>query len=114
MVPYIENRGKVYNLGDPAPLSNLIIGSALEAVDSDALVAQHQAAVLKQAHANQSAAQISQKLYDGLSAAKIQHYTLTVESMYEPNEQGEKNAEVWFEAETLKDAKAKKIGRAHV
>jgi len=99
--------GKVYNLGDPAALTNLIIGSALEAVDSEALVTQHQAAIRTQARTQHSgAAQISQKLHDNLSAANVHHYTLTVENMYEPNEQAEKNAQIWFEAETLKDTKA--------
>jgi G3E family GTPase len=90
-----------------AALTNLIVASALEAVDSDALVAQHQAAIRKQAQIhNFSAAQISQKLHHDLSAANVHHYTLTAETMYEPNEQGNKNAQIWFEAETLKDAKA--------
>ena len=89
-------------------MTDLITASALEAVDSDAQVSQHQAAILQQAKVhNLSAAQISRKLHDDLSAANVHHYTLTTENIYEQNEQGNKNAQIWFEAETLNDAKAK-------
>lgn len=89
-------------------MTNLIVGSALEAVDSNALVAQHYSAIRLQSKAgNLNLAAMSQKLHADLSAANVQHHTLTVESMYEPNEQGEKNAQIWFEAETLEEARAK-------
>ncbi|KAF7973408.1 hypothetical protein HWV62_15205 [Athelia sp. TMB] len=100
--------GKLLNLGHPSALTltDLIVGSALETVDSDALVSQCFSVIRQQLEANDSNAEaISKTLHDNLLAANAEHYTLTVEDIYEPDEQGERNVQTWFEAKTLEKAK---------
>jgi hypothetical protein len=100
-------RGRVYNLGDLNVLTDLLVGAALEAVDSEPLVAKHQVDIRNKANANMSASEISRKLHSDLSAAGVQHHTLLVDSMYEPSKQGDRNVQVWFEAENIDEAKSK-------
>ncbi|KAF8596136.1 hypothetical protein BDV93DRAFT_563621 [Ceratobasidium sp. AG-I] len=99
--------GRVINLGDPGALTNLITGSALEAVDSDALVLQHYAAIRSQAQGNSNANAVSRNLHSELSAANVHHHTLNVDNMYNLTEQDKRNAQIWLESETLDEAKAK-------
>ncbi|KAG9124880.1 hypothetical protein FRC07_009896 [Ceratobasidium sp. 392] len=104
-----KTHGKVYNLGDdPNLLSQVIVGSALQAVDSNKLVAQHRAAIRTQAQAsNFNAAAFAQKLHGELLATNVQHHTLTVDSMVEPNPAADKIAQIWAESDTLEEAHAK-------
>ncbi|KAG9123425.1 hypothetical protein FRC07_014959, partial [Ceratobasidium sp. 392] len=103
-----KTRGKVYNLGDPNSLTQVIIGCALQEADSNQLVAQHQAAILSESR-NRSfnAVSFSQKLHRDLSAANVHHHTLTVDNMVEPNAEGDKIVQIWFESENLDEANAK-------
>ncbi|KAF8596134.1 hypothetical protein BDV93DRAFT_455473, partial [Ceratobasidium sp. AG-I] len=98
--------GRLVNLGDPGALTNLITGSALEAVDSDTLVLQYNAAIREQTQGSNVNA-ISRKLHSDLSAANVHHHTLTVDDMYDLTEQDKKNVQIWLESETLDEAKAK-------
>ncbi|KAG8704630.1 hypothetical protein FRC09_003417 [Ceratobasidium sp. 395] len=103
-----KTHGKVYNLGDPNSLTQVIIGCALQEADSNRLVAEHQAKILGEAQ-NRSfnAVSFAQKLHSDLSAANVHHHTLTVDSMVEPNQEGDKIVQIWFEAENLDEANAK-------
>ncbi|KAG8740118.1 hypothetical protein FRC10_004747 [Ceratobasidium sp. 414] len=104
-----KTHGKVYNLGDdPNLLNQVIIGSALQEVDSNALVAQHRAAVRSESKAsNFNAAAFAQKLHSNLSAANVQHHTLDIDNMVEPNPAGDKIVRIWSESESLEEAHAK-------
>ncbi|KAG8740114.1 hypothetical protein FRC10_004743 [Ceratobasidium sp. 414] len=103
-----KTHGKVYNLGDPTSLTQVIVGCALQEVDSNALVAQHQSAILGEAQNRSfSATSFAQQLHSRLSAANVQHHTLTVDSMVEPNAEGDKIVQIWFESENLDEANAK-------
>jgi len=104
-----KTQGKVYNLGDdPNLLSQAIIGSALQEVDSNSLVAQHRAAIRSEAKAsNFNATVFAQKLHSNLLAANVQHHTLDIDNMVEPNPAGDKVAQIWFESESLEEAHAK-------
>ncbi|KAG1835989.1 hypothetical protein DFJ58DRAFT_710434 [Suillus subalutaceus] len=98
--------GKVVNLGDLSVLPTLIAGSALEAVDSEIYVAQYQAEVRRMANDQKmSASEILLKLHGNFVAAGIQHTTLVVDNMYEQRAQGDRNADIWFNAENLDEAK---------
>ncbi|KAG2121797.1 hypothetical protein BD769DRAFT_1671202 [Suillus cothurnatus] len=100
--------GKVVNLGDLSVLPTLIAGSALEAVDSEIYVAKYQAEVRRMANDQKmSAGEILLKLHKDFVAAGIQHTTLVVDNMYEQRTQGDWNANIWFNAENLNDAKNK-------
>lgn len=96
------------NLGDPTSLANIIVGSALEAFDAEVLVTQHQENIRSKAYThNISARDIAKQLHSELSSSGVQHHTPVVENIYKPSKQGDLNAQVWFEAETLREAKAK-------
>ncbi|KAG1807995.1 uncharacterized protein BJ212DRAFT_1485280 [Suillus subaureus] len=98
--------GRVVNLGDLSVLPTLIAGSALEAVDSEIYVAKHQAEVRSMANDQKmNASEISLKLHRKFVAASIQHSTLVVDNMYEQRTQGDRNADIWFDAENLDEAK---------
>ncbi|KAG1849195.1 hypothetical protein F4604DRAFT_1934983 [Suillus subluteus] len=98
--------GKVLNLGDVSVLPTLIAGSALEAVNSEIYVAEYQAEVRSMAtDQKMSASEISQRLHKNFVAAGIQHSTLVVDNMYEQRTQGDQNADIWFNAENLDEAK---------
>ncbi|KAG2336931.1 hypothetical protein BDR05DRAFT_80548 [Suillus weaverae] len=98
--------GKVVNLGEVSVLPTLIAGSALEAVDDEILVAKYQAEVRSMANDQKmNANDISLKLYKNFVAADMQHSTLVVDNMYEQRTQGERNADIWFNAESLDEAK---------
>ncbi|KAG1808020.1 uncharacterized protein BJ212DRAFT_1281279, partial [Suillus subaureus] len=98
--------GKVVNLGDVSVLPTLIACSALEAVDSENYVAKYQAEVHSMVNDQKmSTSNISQKLYRNFAAAGIQHSTLVVDNMYEECTQGDRNADIWFNAENLNKAK---------
>jgi hypothetical protein len=100
--------GKVVNLSDLNILPTIIAGSALEAVDSETYVAQYQAEVRSMANNQKmSASDISQKLHKNFVAAGIQHSTLVVDNMYEQRTQGDRNADIWFNAENLDEARNK-------
>ncbi|KAG1751232.1 hypothetical protein EDB19DRAFT_1676222 [Suillus lakei] len=100
--------GRVVNLGDLNVLPTLIAGSALEAVDNEILVTKHQVEVRSMANnQNMSAGEISQRLHEDFVAAGVQHSTLVVDNMYEQRTQGDRNAEIWFNAEDLDEAKDK-------
>ncbi|KAG1810938.1 uncharacterized protein BJ212DRAFT_1376889 [Suillus subaureus] len=98
--------GKVVNLGDLSVLPTLIAGSALEAVDSEIYVAKYQAEVRSMANDQKmSASEILLKLHKNFAAAGIQHTTLVVDNMYKQRTQGDRNADIWFNAENLNEAK---------
>lgn len=104
-----KTSGKVYNLGDDINgLVKIIIGCALQAADSHNLVVQHQASIRNHVQVNKlSISDVTQKLHGELSASGVQHYNLSVDSMVEPNEQEERAARIWFEAENIKEGREK-------
>ncbi|KAG2029885.1 hypothetical protein BDR03DRAFT_906422 [Suillus americanus] len=100
--------GKVFNLGDLRVLETLISGSTLETVDSEAQVVKNRAQVRSMANDQKmSASEISQRLHKDFVAAGIQHTTLVVDNMYEQRTQGDRNADIWFNAENLDEARDK-------
>ncbi|KAG8740525.1 hypothetical protein FRC11_000203 [Ceratobasidium sp. 423] len=106
--------GKVYNLGDDiSGLTKIITGCALQAADSHQLIVQHQAAIRNHVQVNKlSVSDVVQKLHGELSASNVQHHNLSVDSMVESNEQEEKAAQIWFEAENIKEGR-EKVKQAH-
>ncbi|KAG1851360.1 hypothetical protein F4604DRAFT_2045902 [Suillus subluteus] len=104
----ICDRGRVVNLGDLSVLPTLIAGSALEAVDSESYVAKHQAEVCNMANNQKmSASEISSRLHGNFVAAGTQHSTLVVDNTYEQRTQGDRNVDIWFNAENLDEARNK-------
>ncbi|KAG1873223.1 hypothetical protein F4604DRAFT_1925730 [Suillus subluteus] len=100
--------GRVVNLGDLSVLPTLIAGSALEAVDSESYVAKHQAEVCNMANNQKmSASEISLRLHGNFVAAGTQHSTLVVDDTYEQRTQGDRNVDIWFNAENLDEARNK-------
>ena len=101
------NRGKVVGLSGTQVLSEVIVGTSLEAIDSEALVVKYQSEIRTKVQVGKSSQEIAKKLHSDLTAAGVQHHTLVIDQMYAPNEQGKRNAQIWFESENIKDAKAK-------
>ncbi|KAH7922348.1 vWA-like protein [Leucogyrophana mollusca] len=99
--------GKLVPLGDANALSDYIVGTVTEALGAEALVQKYDAEIRKQASLTADAAEISAKLYKDLEAAGVQLNTFVVEDIYESNEQARQNAQTWFQADKLADARSK-------
>jgi len=90
-------------------LIGLIVGGVLETAEIEALVATHKDDIRKQAKQNATIDDISKNLHTHLSSAGVKVNTFTVEDIYEANTQGDRNAQVWFNAEQIDDNTLSKI-----
>ncbi|KAG2035450.1 hypothetical protein BDR03DRAFT_521867 [Suillus americanus] len=95
--------GRFFPLSDVNSLLDLFTGSILETADIDTLVVKHTNEVCTQAEEqNATTDDISKSLYGRLSSS-AQINTFTVEDIYTPSEQGDKNVQIWFNAEQIDD-----------
>ncbi|KAG2029289.1 hypothetical protein BDR03DRAFT_1096286 [Suillus americanus] len=95
--------GRFFPLSDVNSLLDLFTGSILETADIDTQVVKHTNQVCTQAEEqNATTDDISKSLYGRLSSS-AQINTFTVEDIYTPSEQGDKNVQIWFNAEQIDD-----------
>ncbi|KAG9123423.1 hypothetical protein FRC07_014957 [Ceratobasidium sp. 392] len=99
----LKTGGKLFALSDVNTLTELILGSTLETHDIEGLVAEHAADIQSQAGKGGNTDSISQNLHQRLLASGTKINTLDVEDIYEPSKDGDKNAEVWFQAKAVDD-----------
>ncbi|KAG1769111.1 hypothetical protein EV702DRAFT_1049782 [Suillus placidus] len=96
--------GRFFPLSDVDSLLGLFTGSILEAADIDALVLKNINEVSTQAKEQEATADdISKDLYDFLSSSSAEVDTFTVDDIYAANEQGDKNVQIWLNAEQIDD-----------
>ncbi|KAH7922349.1 Dyp-type peroxidase [Leucogyrophana mollusca] len=93
--------GQLVGMSDVTALANLIIGSASQSIDTDALVNKYQDDIRSQAAANTSFADILTLYNTKFKNAGVQVNTCVVEDIYEKNDQGIQNQQVWLGAEKL-------------
>ncbi|KAK2462143.1 hypothetical protein APHAL10511_005841 [Amanita phalloides] len=100
--------GRVLELGSTINISQFILGAAIETVDHEAVLSQYSEAVrsLVKQNSNASNAEIAQKLQTQLAAKNVKMRTLNFDNVV-PEDSMKKAAQVWFETDTLKDARAK-------
>ncbi|KAG1849193.1 hypothetical protein F4604DRAFT_94485 [Suillus subluteus] len=93
--------GRFFPLSDVNSLIGLFTGSILETADIDALVVKHTDEVCTLAKEQKATTgDISKDLYGRLSSS-AQVNTFTVEDIYAANEQGDKNVQIWLNAEQI-------------
>ncbi|KAG2336934.1 Dyp-type peroxidase [Suillus weaverae] len=104
--------GRFLPLSDVDSLLDLCTGSILETADLDALVLENINEVSTQAKAQKATADdISKDLYSRLSPS-TQVNTFTVDDIYAANEQGDKNVQIWLNAEQIDDSTTSQIKEA--
>jgi hypothetical protein len=87
-------------------LSDLIVGSALEAVASEHLVDQHKDIIRAMARdGNMTESDIAKELHSQLVEQGIKHTTLAVDNMHVASAIGDHNSNAWFTAETVQGAR---------
>ncbi|KAF8729151.1 hypothetical protein AX14_006333 [Amanita brunnescens Koide BX004] len=101
--------GRVLDLGDTSNLPSLILGTILETIDHEAIVSQNLNAVQSLVEQDSSASNemIARELHVKLRAQNVQMRTLNVEGIVPQGSKASKNAQAWFEAETLEEGMAK-------
>ncbi|KAH7912675.1 hypothetical protein BJ138DRAFT_750521 [Hygrophoropsis aurantiaca] len=101
--------GQIFPLGDANFLATYIIGSVTETIEREALVQAYSHEIRKEAEENGAydVSDISTKVHSDFVAKGIQLNTFVVEDIYESNDQGKQNAQIWFESANLADAKAR-------
>ncbi|CAE6441654.1 unnamed protein product [Rhizoctonia solani] len=101
-----KTRGQLYNLGDPKGLTDVIVGCLMQEADSDALVRRYQSAIRQDAESGGlNADEISRRLHENLSNTNTSHYALSLDTMVEASEEGDRNVREWSEATSLAMAK---------
>ena len=96
-------------MGDTSNLPSLILGTILETIDHEAIVSQNLNAVQSLVEQDSSASNemIARELHVKLRAQNVQMRTLNVEGIVPQGSKASKNAQAWFEAETLEEGMAK-------
>ncbi|KAI0800146.1 hypothetical protein C8Q74DRAFT_1363931 [Fomes fomentarius] len=117
----LKTGGNFVPLGDAQPLHTIVTGCALKVLDTATLCARYQYIVQHQAFAQKrSVDSIAANFHARLSAEGVHHHHESAQSIYQHNEQGNRNVEIWAHAKTLHEAKqligtedGKRIATAH-
>ncbi|KAF8341938.1 hypothetical protein F5887DRAFT_975763 [Amanita rubescens] len=103
--------GRILDLGGTGNLPNLILGTILETIDHEAIISENLEVVQSLVEQDRSASNetIAKQLFAKLKARSVQMRTLNVEHVVPQDKTASQNAQAWFEAETLEDARGKVI-----
>jgi hypothetical protein len=96
-------------LGGTSNLPRLILGTILETLDHEAIVTKNLNAVQSMVEQDSSASNemIAKELHVKLRAENVKMRTLDVEHIVPQDSKATKNAQAWFEAETLEEGRVK-------
>ncbi|KAJ7207140.1 hypothetical protein GGX14DRAFT_456331 [Mycena pura] len=102
--------GKLIPMGntDAQQLQAAIVGLVAQSLDNARLASQQTSKILSLAQAGRSVDAIVTDLYREFGTRGVQHYRVAPsDDVYLRNEEGEKNAKIWEEADNLRDAKSR-------
>ncbi|KAH7912671.1 hypothetical protein BJ138DRAFT_749993 [Hygrophoropsis aurantiaca] len=101
--------GRVFPIVNPDTLASYIVGSLTETADRENLVRSFESEIRKQAKINgtSNVSDISTQVYSDFKSKGIQLKTFVIEDTEEQNDQAGQNAQIWYEAKQLADAKTK-------
>ncbi|KAF6760445.1 hypothetical protein DFP72DRAFT_843356 [Ephemerocybe angulata] len=95
--------GRMVPLLNAAQLGDYIVGSALETMETEALINQYENIILEDVYGQgKGVEEVTEKVQEQIDKKKTEINTLNVEDVYEPNEAADRNTKVWMDAVTIK------------
>lgn len=95
--------GRMVPLLNAAQLGDYIVGSALETMETEALINQYENIILEDVYGQgKGVEEVTEKVQEQIDKKKTEINTLNVEDVYEPSEAADRNTKVWMDAVTIK------------
>ncbi|KAH6874237.1 hypothetical protein BKA70DRAFT_1449576 [Coprinopsis sp. MPI-PUGE-AT-0042] len=103
---HLNSSGRMVPLLNASQLGDYIIGSALETLATEELIAQFQDTILEDVYGQgKSVEEVVERVQQQLAQQKVQMQTLQVDDVYAPSKEAEANVFSWKNAGKLSDAR---------